>query len=808
MLLNYFKTNFRNLFKHKGYSLINISGLAIGMAACLLILLYVHDELSYDNYNEDADRIYRIAFSGHWGGRDFNVCAAPAPMAKVILETYPEIEEAVRFRDQGSFIVQYGDNATKESRIVFTDASFFNIFTVPLLKGDPQTALKEPNTLVLSRKTAQKYFGEENPIGKTLRLDNRTDYKVAGVFEEIPENSHFHYDILLSMESLSDSKNQIWLSMNYPTYIRLHEGTDYKTLEVKFEELIEKYVNPQMTAFMGTSVEEYAEQGEMLTEYFLQPLKSIHLHSNLLGELEPNSDTKYVLIFSAIAFFIIIIAAINFMNLSTACSAGRAKEVGIRKILGSFRKQLVGQFLTESMVLSVISMILALFLVRFTLIPFNKLSSKTLGMTDLSQISMIFIVFVVTIITGFLAGSYPAFFISAFRSVNVLKSSLRTGVKAGWFRNGLVVFQFTASIILIIGTFIVTDQLHFIRNKKLGYDKEQVLILNDTYLLGRQTEAFKNEMLAYPEIVSGTVTNYLPVTPSSRDNSGVFPDGVRDSQRASPMQNWIVDHDYIETMGMNIVEGRDFSREYSTDVDAAIINQAMAKQFGWDRPLEHKVGRVMGLQEGLKLHRVIGVVEDFHYETLRENIGPLVMYLGRSTGSISFRVKTEDMAKTIGLLEKKWKKFLPNAPFSYAFMDERFGAMYQSEQRVGKIFALFAVLAVFIGCLGLFGLAAFMAERRTKEIGIRKVLGATAPGIIRLLMQEFMVLVVIANVIAWPVAYFVMRRWLTDFAYRISIGAWIFVLAGVSTLFIAALTVIYQAARAAFMNPVDSLRFE
>lgn len=808
MLINYTKTALRNLFKHKGYSSINIMGLAIGMAACLLIILYVNHELSYDSFNRDADRIYRICFSGNMGGRDFDLCMAPAPMADVVLETYPEIEAAVRFHSQGSMIVQYGDNSFKEDRIVFADASFFDLFSIPLLKGNPQTALKEPHTLVLSQKTAEKYFRDVDPIGKILNLDNRTDFKVTGVFEEIPDNSHFHYDILLSMESHEDSKNQIWLSMNYPTYIRLREGAEYKILDAKFDELIQKYAIPQMSAFMGTSKDKSAGDVGILAEYFLQPLRSIHLHSDLLGELEPTSDVKYVYIFLAIALFIIIIAAINFTNLSTARSAGRAKEVGIRKVLGSLRKQLINQFLMESMVLSILSMIAALILVSLTLPFFNSLSGKALGMEDLGQNSMIFLVLAITIISGFLAGGYPAFLISGFRPVNVLKGRIRTGVKAGWFRSGLVVFQFTASTILIIGTFIVYYQLHFIQNKKLGYDKEQVVILNDTYLLWRQVETFKNTMLAYPEIVSGTVTNYLPITPSERNNTGVFPDGDKKSRRASPMQNWIVDRDYIRTMGMNIVEGRDFSKDHPTDVEAAIINQAMAKHFGWERPLEHTVGRGTSIQGGFELYRVIGVVEDFHYDSLRENIGPLMMFLGRSTGSISFRIKTDDVAKTIGLIEKKWREFLPNAPFSYTFMDDRFAAMYQSEQRVGKIFGMFATLAVLIGCLGLFGLAAFTAEQRTKEIGIRKVLGATAPGIVRLLIREFLILIAVANVIAWPVAYFVMNRWLRDFAYRTSMGVWIFIVAGVLTLFIAMLTVIFQATKAALMNPIDSLRYE
>jgi putative ABC transport system permease protein len=805
---NYLKTALRSLSKHKGYSLINILGLAIGMATCLLIILYVNHELSYDSFNEDADRIFRICFSGNLGGRDFNLSMAPAPMADFILKTYPEIEAAVRLYDQGSMIVQYGENSFKEDRIVFADAAFFDLFSIPLVKGDPQTALKEPHTLVLSRKTAEKYFRDENPVGKTLNLDNRKDFKITGVFEEIPDNSHFHYDILLSMESHEDSRNQIWLSMEYPTYIRLREGAEYEILDAKLDELIQKYAVPQMSAFMGTSKDEPAGDIRIVAEYFLQPLRSIHLHSDLLGELEPTSDAKYVYIFSAIALFIMIIAAINFMNLSTARSAGRAKEVGIRKVLGSFRKQLINQFLTESTVLSIISMIGALILVSLTMPFFNRLSGKSFSLEDLGQSSMIFLVLAITILSGFLAGGYPAFLISGFRPVNVLKGRIRTGVKAGWLRSGLVVFQFTASTILIIGTFIVCNQLRFIQNKKLGFDKEQVVILNDTYLLGRQVETFKNSVLAYPEIVSGTITDYLPIIPSSRNTTGIFPDGDKESRRASPMQNWIVDHDYIQTMGMNVVEGRGFSKEHATDVEAAVINQAMARQFGWERPLEHTVGRGTSIQGGFEIYRVIGVVEDFHYDSLRENIGPLMMFLGRSTGSMSFRFKTDDIVKTIGILEKEWRRYLSTAPFNYTFLDERFSTMYRSERRVGKIFGMFATLAVFIGCLGLFGLAAFTAEQRTKEIGIRKILGATPPGIVSLLMREFMILIAVANMIAWPVGYFVMNRWLMDFAYRISIGAWIFVSSGILTLCIATLTVICQAIKAALMNPVDSLRYE
>ena len=807
MFKNYIKTALRNLFQHKGYSLINISGLAIGMATCLLIVLFVHDELSYDSYNENADRIYRVAGSFRWGGRDFDIATGPAPMAKVLIAEYPEVEDAVRFRQRGSLIVQYGENSFKERRVTFADPSLFNVFTIPLLKGNPEAVLSSPNTLILSRDTAEKYFRDEDPIGKILKIDNREDYLVTGVFEEIPDNSHFHFDIILSMSSLAESKDPFWLSMNFQTYILLQKDADPKALESKFEAMLIKYMGPQIERFMGKSMEKLAAEGDLLGEFYLQSLKDIHLHSDLTAEIEPNSDVKYVYIFSAIALFILIIASINFMNLSTARSAGRAKEVGIRKVLGSYRRQLIRQFLTESMILSFISMVIAVILVRLALSFFNNFSGKSLVISDLAGGSMLGILILITILTGFLAGSYPAFFISAFQPANVLKGQMRTGVKTGPLRSGLVIFQFTASIVLIISTFVVYNQLHYIQNKKLGFNKEQVLILNNTYLLGNQVESFKNSMLSYPQVVNATVSGYLPI-PSSRNISATFPEGVASSKKSTSMHHWIVDHDYIKTLDMKILKGRDFSRDFSTDPTAAIINPAVAKQFGWDEPIGKSLGRVTSGKGDFSLYKVIGVVEDFHFESLRNTIEPLVMFLGNSTDMISFRIKTEDISGTIELFRKKWKEFMPHQPFEYVFMDERFNDMYRAEQRIGKIFGVFASLAVLIGCLGLFGLAAFTAEQRTKEIGIRKILGASAPSIIRLLLKEFIILVGIANLVAWPIAFFVMSGWLRDFSYKISLSVWIFLLAGLGTLFIALLTVSYQAIRAAISDPIKSLRYE
>lgn len=807
MFKNYFKSAVRNIAKHKGYSFINITGLAIGMACCLLILMFVTDELSYDNYNENADRIYRAAGSIRFGGRDFNLATCPAPMAKTLINDYPEVIDAVRFRDRGSFIIKYGDNSFKETKFIFSDNSLFHVFTIPLLEGNPKSALKNPYTLVLSRKTAEKYFGKENPIGKIVKVDNKKDYKVTGVFDKIPANSHFHFDVIASLESLEESREEIWLNNNFNTYLLLAKHASPTSLEAKFPGLIKKYMAPQVKQFTGQSMEKLVASGSVRVEFNLQPLRDIHLHSDLRAELEPNSDIKYIYIFSAIAFFILVIASINFMNLSTARSAGRAKEVGMRKVLGSIRRQLIGQFLTESLILSMISMLIALVLVNLALPFFNNLSGKELTISDNYNLPMLLSIFMITLLTGILAGCYPAFFISAFQPLNVLKGNLKTGLKSGILRSALVVFQFAASIILIIGTLLVMSQLDFIRTKKLGFDKEQVLILHDAYLLDKQAESFKNEMLKNPQIKQATISGYLPV-PSNRNSSGVFPEGKYNDKTTTAIQIWRVDYDYIKTLGMKIVDGRDFSREYSTDTSAAVINQRTAEQFGWDKPLGKRLSRFKNNKGDMEHYTIIGMVENFHFDSLRNNIGPLMMYLGDSKDLISFRIDTADIAGTIDLLKDKWNQFLPGQPFEYSFLDERFNNVYRAEQRIGEIFGTFAFLAILVGCLGLFGLAAFVAEQRTKEIGIRKVLGASVSSIIGLLSKEFIILVGIANIIAWPVAYFIMDKWLEDFAYRVSLGIWPFLAAGAAALTIAMLTTGYQSVKAALADPVKSIKYE
>jgi len=807
MIKNYLKTAFRNLFKHKGFSLINIVGLAIGMASCLLILLFVEHEMSYDGFNEHADRIHRVCMAARWGGRDFDIAVVQAVAAETMKAEFPEIEDTVRFRRRGDYIVQYQDHSFREERVIFADNSFFSLFSIPLLKGDARSALAAPYSVVVSRKTAEKYFRDDDPLGKTLRLDNRSDYKVTGIFEEIPDNSHFHFDVMLSMESLEESRDPKWLSQNFQTYLLLRPDADPAALEAKFPQLLEKHMWPQFAGVLGKSVQELQQSSDMYAKFYLQPLCSIHLHSDLLAELEPNSDVRYIYIFSAIALFVLIIAAINFMNLATARSAGRAKEVGIRKVLGSHRRQLVRQFLTESLLTSLVSALFAVALVWASLPLFNQLSGKALTIGHLFHGWMLVILILITALTGFLAGSYPAFFISSFQPVSVLRGRMKAGFKSGVLRSVLVVFQFSASIVLIVGTVVVYHQLHYIQNKKLGFDKEQVLVLDNAYLLGDQSKAFKDAMTSHSQILNATISGYLPI-PSNRNNSAVFPEGERDDPHATSFQNWVVDHDYIETLGMKILQGRNFSRQFATDESAAIINQSVARQFQWENPVGRRVGRILNQKGEVGLYTVIGVVEDFHFESLRENIGPLVIYLGEILDFMSFLLKTRYVSETIALLGRTWKEFLPGQPFEYFFLDDRFDGMYRAEQRIGQIFSGFAVLAVLIGCLGLFGLAAFTADQRTKEIGIRKVLGASAPNIIRLLMKEFVILIGIANVIAWPLAYFIMRRWLQDFAYRISPTFWFFLAAGSVTLGVALFTVSFQAVKAALKDPINSLRYE
>jgi putative ABC transport system permease protein len=742
-----------------------------------------------------------------FGGREGNVAVVSAPAARTLMDEFPEVVDAVRFRQRGSFIVRFGDHSFKEQRVTYADPSFFRVFSIPLLKGSPDSALKDANTLVMSRTTAKKYFGEAEPVGQVVRINNGTDFMVTGVYEDIPSNSHFRFDLMVAMATLEESRDPSWLSQNFHTYIVLAEGADPKALEAKFPAILDKYFGPQVEKVTGMSYKMAVQFGGLLISMALQPLTDIHLKSDLEAEIGPTSDMAYVYIFTAIAVFILVIACINFMNLSTARASGRAKEVGVRKVMGSDRRDLVVQFLTESVLLSVVSLALSLVLVRLGLGLFTQLSGKDLRMADLATGPMIAALFLVTVSAGLLAGAYPAFVISAFRPANVLRGQVRTGLGAGRMRSALVVFQFAASVVLIVGTLVVRNQLRFMQSKDLGFDKDQIMILEDSYLLGPSIESFKNEMLTYPGIESATVSGYLPV-PSNRNQTTVFPGTSVAAPTTTSIQCWVVDYDYIRTLGMTILQGRDFSRDFSTDTKAVVINEEAVKQYQFAEPLGQILSKYATDEGALDSYTVVGVVKNFHFDSLRSAIEPLMMYLGESPSRISFRVGAGGIPEGVKSLERTWKKFMPDQPLNFGFMDEKFDELYRAEQRIGRIFGVFAGLALFIGCLGLFGLASYVASRRTKEIGIRKVLGASEPGIVGLLMKEFLLLVGLANVLAAPAAYFFLNKWLGSFAYRARIDARAFVAAAAATVAIAALTVSYRAMKAAATQPVDCLRYE
>ena len=807
MFKNFLKTAIRTLLKNKFYSLLNIAGLAIGIACTILITLFIQNEFSFDSFHEKVDRIYRIDSDIKINDTAMEIAQLPAPAAETFMNEYPEIENAVRFRLQGGFIMKYKDVSFKEFGIAYTDSSFFDIFSFKVLQGNPSKALAAPFSMAISKTMAEKYFGKENPIGKIIRVNNYEDYQVTAVYEDMPKNSHINFNFLLSLNSRDEANDkEAWLSFNFQTYVLLKKGASIEDVKAKFPGTIKKYCEPLFIKFLGKDFAQLKKEGSH-TYFLAEPLKDIYLYSTIRGQLGRVGDIKYVYIFGAIAIFILIIACINFINLATAHSSGRAKEVGIRKTLGSFKKDLIIQFITESVLLSMISTVIAVGLVELALPSFNNLASREITTNYFGSPFLLSLIFVLPLIVGFLAGAYPAFYISNFQPVSILRGKIKSGAKSGLLRSGLVVFQFSASIILLVGTITVFKQLNFIRNQKLGYDKEQVLVLNDAYLLDKQTETLKNEMLEQSGVVSATVSGYLP-TPSNRNNSAVFPNGQPDNIKTTPMQIFRVDYDYIKTMGMKIVEGRDFSRDFASDSSAIIINEAAQKHFEWENPLENRVGLFISGDGKTKDCNVIGVVKNFNFNSLREKIGPLVMVIGESRGNISFRLKTEKVDAIISTLESKWKELSNGQPFSYNFLDENFNNMYQDEQKLGEIFGVFAGLAIIIGCLGLFGLAAFTAQRRTKEIGIRKVMGASVPGIVTLMSTEFAKLVIISFVIATPVAYLLMDNWLQDFAYKTDLSWQVFLLSGGISLFIALVTVSYHAIRSALANPVKSIRYE
>jgi len=807
MIKNFIKTAFRTLLKNKGFTAINVFGLALGLATCMLIVFYVIDELSYDKFNTKADRIYRVNNDIKFGGNTNSYAVSPAPMAAAFLAELPEVEQVARFRDRGGFQVKKGNQNIRERRAVYADPTIFDIFTLPMIAGNPATALKNPRSVVINETTAKKYFGSLNVVGKTLTLNDSLLYKVTGVIKDIPTQAHFNFDLFLSMSSLAESKENSWVSNNFVTYVLLKKGASPAALEAKFPKMVREYVGPQLQSIIHLSYDAL-EKGGSYFRINLTPLLDIHLHSNRVAELGANGNIQYVYIFSAIAIFILLIACVNFMNLSTARSSNRAREVGVRKVLGSPRKFLIAQFLSESVMVTFIATVIALFAAWLMLPLFNQVSGKELIITTQTLIWLIPVLVALVIVIGCLAGSYPAFFLSAFQPIDVLKGKLSAGFKGGWLRSFLVVFQFAISIFLIIGTLVIYNQLKYIQSKDLGYNRDQVMIVRNVYTIGKQTPVFKQEIEKMPEVSSATLTGFLP-TEGQGNSSTFFQSQAMDSKTALTTQIWTVDDEYIPTLGMKIVAGRNFSKAMMTDSSAVIINETAARILGISNPLNKTLyyptdsyGKV------IKPMHIVGVIKDFNFNSLRMNITPMVLVYGDDWGALGIKVKTADIASVVAKVKARWKEMAPNLQFDYSFMDQDFEAAYKTEQRMGTLFITFTSLAIIIACLGLFGLAAYAAEQRTKEIGIRKVLGANVSTIVAMLSGDFILLVLVSIVLAAPLAGWAMHSWLEGFAYRQNIQWWIFAVAGFGAIAIAFITVSYQSIKAALSNPVNSLRSE
>jgi putative ABC transport system permease protein len=733
-----------------------------------------------------------------------------APVAPSFRNDYPEVTDATRLLQYGSPKIVVENKTFKDASFAYVDSNFFQVFTLPLIKGDAKTVLIEPNTVVITESLSQKYFGNADPIGKILNLkDDNQLYKITGVMRDIPVNSHFHFDIFGSMATVPDGRNTSWMSGSYFTYLVLPKHYDYKKLEAKLPGSVEKYMGPQLLKDLGVSLTEFRKKGNDIGLY-LQPLTDIHLKSDFSNSLEPGGDIRYVYIFSAIALFMLLIACINFMNLSTAGASKRAKEVGIRKVLGSVKYELIGQFLIESALLVLFSLIVALVLVKISLPLFNELSGKQLKLNFFQNPFMILGLLLFWFLVSILAGSYPAFYLSSFKPISVLKTKFIGKVKSFSFRSGLVVFQFIISVGLIVGTTVVYQQLSYIQHIKLGYDRDQLLVLQNSYLLGDQEDAFREQIIRDPRVASVTTSGFLPAGPTNNDLTSSFPEDNRNLN--SRVRIYKIDDHYIPTMGMKIVEGRNFSKEFPSDssinAPTVIVNETLANAFGWGK---NAVGHTVNLSTdnvgGKKGMKVIGVVQDFHFRSLHEPINPLLMVLQKSSGLI-IKVKTKEVAGLLATLKTQWDAYKTEEPFTYAFVNDLYNQTYIAEQKTGSILNIFAGLTIFIACLGLFGLATFTAEQRNKEIGIRKVLGASVPDLITLISKEFVVLVSIAIIIASPIAWWAMNAWLNDFAYRIHISGWVFVIAGVAAIIIALITVSFQAIKAAIANPITSLRSE
>jgi putative ABC transport system permease protein len=795
MLKSYLKLALRGIKRHKGYSFINIAGLAIGMACTILILLWIQDELSYDRFHEKKDNIYRIIVQDEQGFKAAGTC--PIPLAPHLKQRYPEVLGSARFCDGfQKFLVEHEDKVFSEE-IGIADPSFFEIFSFPFIKGDPKTALNNPHSLILTEKMARKFFGSEEPIGKTLQVStankNKISFSVTGILRDIPHNSHLQFHIFVPFRVLDEmvwwvKDFEKWGDWSYFTYVLVKPGSTIPEINKKINDL----------------VKENYKQDQLTSKFFLQPLSKIHLYSDYKYDLPGHGDIRYVHIFAIVALFILLIACANFINLSTARFANRSKEVGLRKTVGAHRAQLFKQFLGESMFFVMIALFVALFLTNLSMPMFNQLTGKQLAI-DLVDLSFLLRLVTVILFTGLLSGSYPAFFLSAFHPAEAIKGTVMKSSKGTFFRKFLVVLQFSLSVIIIICTTVVYNQLTFLRNKKLGFDKDNVIQMPLSGALLTSYEMARNEMLQNPNIVAVAASDQL-LTQILRSSTGARLEGKEVCEHTG-INFLTADFHLLETFKMKMSQGRPFSKDFSTDADeAVIINQTLAKILG----VKNLVGKSLYNYSEGRIRRIIGIVEDFHFESLHRQVKPL-MIVPRSSSGYKFmyvKIAQGSITSSIQLLKNIWKTYGSKNPFEYHFLDQTIDQLYAAEKRMGTIFLDFALLAILISCLGLFGLASFTAEQRTKEIGIRKVLGASSGNIVFSLTKDFSKWILAANGVAWPVAYFAMNKWLQNFAFKTEIGLWIFGLSAAISLSVALMTVGYRFIKTALANPADSLRYE
>ena len=799
MFKNDLKIAWRNILKNKGIFSINIVGLALGIASCLIIMLFVVDELSYDRYNEKADEIVNVVFRAKVNGEEIKEGAVMAPVGETLKHEFPEVLDATRIRNIGTQKISIDNESYRGNRFAFVDTNFFNVFTLPIIDGDTRTPLQEPYTAVITKTEAEKFFGATDAIGKLFYLDGEEQpFRVTGVINEVPQNSHFHFDIFASIEGLDEAKSDSWFKGDFFTYLLLKKGADYKSLEAKLPYIIEKYIGSKMQEQMGLSFEEFSKENQLGLRIF--PLTDIHLYSDnsAYSQLEQGGDIQYVYIFSAIALFMLLIACINFMNLSTATAAKRAKEVGVRKVLGSNKTQLLYQFLSESFIATLMAMIVATIFVFISLPFYNELSGKELQLDFLWQPTVLVSMVLLTFLISLLAGGYPAFFLSSFKPIVALKNKYLGGNNNKGVRSGLVVFQFVVSAGLILATLVVNQQMQFIQNKDIGYERDQLLVIREAYLLGTNQQVFKNELLKNPKVASISQSAFAPAGFSDNNQTMISKDGQ--FVRRMPVYN--IDENYIPTMGMQLVAGRNFSKEFGADSTNVIINETAVKVLGLG---EEPLGKEVTTGGGAKT--VIGIIKDFHFKSLHQPIDPLFMMYA-PYGGLIVKAKTADMSGLIADAQTLWNGFNTDEPFGFTLLDESYRQTYVTEQKMGTILNVFALLTILVACLGLFGLVTFTAEQRFKEIGIRKVLGSSVSEIVAMLSKDFLKLVFISFFIAFPIGYYLVNKWLQGFAYRIEIQWWLFVVAALVTTMIAFGTIGWKSFRAASMNPVKALRDE